>query len=75
MTEPTNLNECLFFEKMFALEEIQGIFPGGRMHELGSGLRGSGSYVDLPQPVIALLRIVVLCIVLQAPVIVLRFVL
>ena len=54
---------------------MQGIFPGGRMHELGSGLRGSGSYVDLPRPVIVLLHIVVLRITLQAPVIVLRFVL
>ena len=42
-------------QNLFALEEIEGIFPGGRMHELGSGLRGSGSYLDLPRPVIALL--------------------
>ena len=39
---------------------MEGIFPGGRIHELGSGFRGSGSYLDLLRPVIALHTVIAL---------------
>ena len=57
----------------------EGIFPGGRIHEFGSGFRGSGSYLDLLRPVIAIHTVIVVfntyLVLHPAAVIVLRFVL